>query len=214
MHQNVTMNNIFIFILLSFLVSFTPGPSIVFVIKQGIKSGFCGAIPTILGNISASAMLGVLSSLGIGDFLKSNYALIRVIAITGSIYLVFSGLYIIFSKFSGDTLNIRHDRNHYFTNKAKEYMDGFVANIANPKIALFYLLVIPQFVGSTSKTTADILILSLFQIIMKSTSLVFYSSFTYKLSEYISEKTFRVTNSFSGIAIIIAGVFLLLDKVK
>lgn len=209
------MTHFFIFLWISFLVTFTPGPSILFAVSQGMSRGFWRAIPGLLGNLTASIGYGLLSACSVGYFLRSNPAYLNGIALVGSTYLIITGLLFIFKKntksslaqLSVDTLSNR-------STAIKDFFDGFIVNLSNPKIILFYLIVIPQFSANSDTVILSLITLALIQNAMKAGSLVFYSALAYQVRNWFKAISDKTIQRFSGVIIVIAGLILMIDNAK
>ncbi len=110
------------------------------------------------------------------------------------------------------SLNFNEVASHSIINHRKDFLDGFITSITNPKIALFYLLVIPQFIQPGKSITLQLLLLVFFQNIMKLISLVFYSNLANKVKLFLLKGKDIMIQYLCGAAIIAAGAFILFDN--
>jgi homoserine/homoserine lactone efflux protein len=201
-----------VFLWVSFLVTFTPGPSILYALTQGAKNGFVNSIPGIAGNISASICYALITISGGGLFLASHKYYLKALSYPGSLYLIFMGMIFIFAKKHAQLVEIDHSGMPCSTkNIIKNYFAGFVVNISNPKILLFYIIIIPQFIINSKSVLFSLIKLTLIQNFMKLISLLFYTGLANQLNKTIIVKNAMLCRKISGFFIVIAGCFLLVD---
>lgn len=132
-------------LLLSFLaaslaITIAPGPDNLFVISQGIARGRRAAIITALGMCSGISIHTVAAALGISAIFATSAFAFSVVKYAGAGYL----LYLAY-------LTIRHSGAVQFARTEKRpdldlFKRGFIMNVLNPKVALFFLAFLPQFV--------------------------------------------------------------------
>lgn len=138
--------NILMFLGASFLLCLAPGPDNVYVMTIGITKGKKAAFITTLGLCSGIIFHTLAASLGVSVIFQSSEIAFNILKYLGAIYL----LYIAYQAFIH-----RNDVLHISTkNEKKElkalYFKGFIMNILNPKISIFFLAFLPQFVNTSS----------------------------------------------------------------
>jgi len=125
----------------SILLSFAPGPDNTFVIAQGLSRGRKAAVVTALGMCSGVSVHTTAAALGVSALLYSSTYAFAVLKYAGAAYLLFlaykalreHGAYL---KLDG----AESPRAHVL------FRRGFIMNALNPKVALFFLAFLPQFV--------------------------------------------------------------------
>ena len=124
-----------------------PGPSVLFVVAQGVAYGRRAAIATVLGNASGLAVHVAAVSLGMGQLVQRSAVLFTTIKLVGAAYIALLGL-----------RALRHRRDLLgrlagvgaVATPRRLARDGFVVGVSNPKTTLFFLAVLPQFVRSSA----------------------------------------------------------------
>ena len=134
----MTLTEILSFILASAVLAFTPGPDNLFVIVTSLGQGFKTAFKFILGLCTGIVLHTALIVLGISTLVsQSEYGLtiLKYFAVGYLLYLAYK------------TFIHRHD--HIHLNKAQKvdnyYLRGFIMNVTNPKVLMFFLAFLPQF---------------------------------------------------------------------
>lgn len=129
----------------------TPGQDMILVMSRSVTQGQAAGVVTALGVSTGLVVHTVLVALGLGVVLQTSEWLFFAVKLLGAAYLVYLGLRAIAS--AGDSLALSGGEPRSLR---RLFFDGAFTNIANPKIAVFYLAFLPQFVsaGSTAPTAA------------------------------------------------------------
>jgi len=145
------------------LLNLTPGPDTAFIVGQSIAHGRRAGMMSVLG-ISAGCVAHTLAlALGLSALLAASSGAFTVIRIAGALYLAFLGTRMIVATFvrppaaSGVAVRPAATVRRSAT---RTFVQGFVTNILNPKVVLFFLSFFPQFVsaGSESKGQAFVVL--------------------------------------------------------
>ena len=138
----IYFDNFLLFAFASLMLNITPGNDMIYVatrsINQGIKAGVISAIGISLGCLVHMAA----SILGLSSIIAQSALLFDIIKYAGAVYLVYLGVRAIISKPAEYKLKDSGD-----TDNRKVLMQGIITNILNPKVALFFLAFLPQFVN-------------------------------------------------------------------
>lgn len=119
----------------------TPGQDMILVMSRSVTQGQAAGLTTALGISAGLLVHTVLAALGLGIILKTSEWLFFAVKIAGAGYLVYLGVRAIMS--ARNSLALFHGAPRSL---GRLFLDGAVTNIANPKIAVFYLAFLPQFV--------------------------------------------------------------------
>ena len=136
-----TLNSMLVYISTVCLFALMPGPDLIFVITQGITRGKKEAIYTSLGLGSGCIIHATLASFGIALVFQKSVVAFNTLKCFGVLYLFYLAIktYINASKVNNDNME----------NKFKNgYQKGLLMNLLNPKVILFFLAFLPQFVPS------------------------------------------------------------------
>jgi threonine/homoserine/homoserine lactone efflux protein len=129
----------------SVALTIAPGPDNIFVITQGIARGRRAAIVTALGMCSGISVHTTAAALGISAVFYSSVVAFNVVKYAGAAYL----LYLAYRTLKEKSL-VKLD-GAVDLPAASLFRRGFVMNVLNPKVALFFLAFLPQFVTQGGK---------------------------------------------------------------
>lgn len=130
------------FILASAVLVAIPGPAVLYIVSTGIGRGRGAALASMAG-IEVGALFHVLAAtIGISAVVASSAVALSILKYAGAAYLVFLGWRTLRDERSPMTLRLIGE-----TSKARAFGRGIVVNILNPKVALFFLAFLPQFVS-------------------------------------------------------------------
>ncbi len=142
----VTMQNLYLFFIASLLLNFTPGNDMIYVasrsISQGIKAGIISAAGIFIG-----CFVHILAAVfGLSIIITKSAFLFELIKFLGAGYLIYLGI---------KAVRKKSDFNKSIAalpsvNKWKLLKQGIITNALNPKVALFFLSFLPQFIQINS----------------------------------------------------------------
>lgn len=129
------------FLTTSVLLTFAPGPDILYVLAQSMSFGKKAGIVTALGLVSGVFIHVTLTALGVAAIIKESPLLFQFIQYAGAAYLLF----LAYKTLQEDTLILTAE------NKQKTsfalYRQGFYMSLLNPKLIIFFLAFFPQFIN-------------------------------------------------------------------
>ncbi len=136
----MTLYTFFGFLCASMALTVSPGPDNIFVITQGITRGRKAAIVTALGMCSGVSIHTTAAAFGISAIFYSSALAFNLVKFAGAGYL----LYLAWKTLrSSAVLKLAADES---LPAAALFRRGFIMNVLNPKVALFFLAFLPQFV--------------------------------------------------------------------
>ena len=156
-----------LFISTSIILIIIPGPDLVFTITQGMTNGRRAGITTAMGLSLGNIVHTLAAALGLSLIIKSSVVAFTIFKSLGAIYLFYLAFKAI--KHRKELININSPKN----NDSKGlFLRGLLMNILNPKVAIFYLTFLPQFVNyKSANVPLQMCILGLIFIIL--TAIVF-----------------------------------------
>lgn len=133
--------NFEVFLLAAILLNVTPGTDTMYIVSRSISQGRAAGIYSSLGISAGIIVHTLLAAFGLSVILMQSAFLFNLIKIIGAIYLAYLGIQMLLAKKSakGQTPLPKQ------SNK-KIFLQGMVTNITNPKVALFFLAFLPQFI--------------------------------------------------------------------
>jgi threonine/homoserine/homoserine lactone efflux protein len=200
-----------LFVMMTFVVSATPGPNMLLVMSSSARFGFRAAISTMAGCLTALlAMMGV-SVAGLGALLHAFPSIFDTLRWAGAAYLVYLGIKSWRSPVHDEVVDasqpIRQTRN-----PSALFRQGVLVAASNPKAILFAAAFLPQFIHpQLPKLPQFVILLSTFAII-ESSWYVVYAGSGQRLASYLRRTTVlkafnRLTGGvFIGFAAVMAAV--------
>lgn len=142
-----------LFLAASVVLIATPGQDLMLVMSRAVTQGQLAGVVTALGISTGLLVHTVLAVLGLGVILQTSEWLFIAMKIVGAGYLVYLGIKALLS--AGGRLALASADSRSLP---RLFMDGAVCNIANPKIAIFYLAFLPQFVTTRAADATESLL--------------------------------------------------------
>jgi len=150
-----TLATLAIFLVASLVMAVTPGPALLYVVVSSIKQNLKGGFVAAAGSGVGLFVHPLAVAFGLSALLVAVPLAFEIIKFAGAIYLIYLGIRTILDK-SAINLEAGPEQRpalHFFWN-------GIVSSILNPKVALFFLAFLPQFVDPTrGSVTWQILLL-------------------------------------------------------
>ncbi|MCM3388678.1 LysE family translocator [Ureibacillus chungkukjangi] len=134
-----------VFLVAAILLILTPGTDTMYIISRSISQGRMAGIYSALGISAGVVVHTLLAAFGLSVILMQSALLFNVVKIAGAIYLAYLGIKLIVSK--NEKENAQEMPIH--SNK-KVFLQGMLTNVMNPKVALFFLAFLPQFINTNS----------------------------------------------------------------
>jgi len=130
------------------LLNLTPGPDTAYILGRTVAQGREAGIASALGICTGSIVHTCAAALGLSAILASSATAFGFIKLLGGAYLIFLGAEMIIdrSKTSDRPLHFRRCTN------SSAFRQGALTNMLNPKVALFFLAFLPQFIDPASPT--------------------------------------------------------------
>jgi len=138
------LNTLYIFLLATLALNVTPGPDMLYVIARSVGQGRMAGIASSLGIGVGCIVHTVAVALGLSALLRSVPIAFEVVKYAGAAYLCYLGVRTLLSKCH--LAMEAHSRVKRDT-LASIFFQGVVTNVLNPKVALFFLAFLPQFVS-------------------------------------------------------------------
>jgi len=131
------------------ILSISPGPDNIFVLTQSIVNGTKYGLSTVLGLMSGCLIHTTLVAFGVSAIIKENESLFFVIKLIGASYLIF----LAYKVFKSDAKIVLSNDSVKKESIVALFKKGFIMNVLNPKVALFFLAFFPQFLFSNTIST-------------------------------------------------------------
>jgi threonine/homoserine/homoserine lactone efflux protein len=167
MHTMPDTPQLLMFIAAGWLLNLTPGPDVLYIVTNALKSGVRAGMVAALGIVSGCFVHVFAAALGVSALLATSATAFTVLKWIGAAYLVWMGVKLLFARGGGTSIVLAASgREPVPANLRHIYLRGFLTNVLNPKVALFFLAFVPQFIapGTPDKVTAFLLLGLLFNL--------------------------------------------------
>lgn len=131
------------FIIAGIIMNLTPGADTIYIITRSIAQGKKAGIYSVLGIGSGAIIHIILAGFGLSVILAKSILLFNTIKWVGASYLIYLGVKMLLDKSKLFTDEITKFEK---TDLWKIYRQGFLTNLLNPKVAIFFLSLLPQFI--------------------------------------------------------------------
>ncbi|MYM84647.1 LysE family transporter [Duganella sp. FT50W] len=152
-----------LFIISGLLLNIMPGPDSLLIMTRSATQGWRAGSAATLG-IGAGTMVHVLAAaLGLSALLSTSAAAFTLVKWIGAAYIVYMGIGMLRAKLRGDAPQVDTPALQPLAWR-KIFFQGFLTNVLNPKVALFFLAFVPQFIqtDSSNKPLAFIILGAIF----------------------------------------------------
>jgi threonine/homoserine/homoserine lactone efflux protein len=210
--KHMHVHNFFLFLSASFLLCIVPGPDMIFLLSRSIAQGRRAGIAAAVG-INAGAYVHLAAViLGLSGLLAASAVAFTVLKWIGACYLVYIGIQALRSR-SG-VLDIPNASSSYSLKQI--FWQGFLSDVLNPKVAIFYLAFLPQFIDENASDRSSQLLmlgttLNVMAILINLSLVYFASLFTQQIRS--NAKISLWLNKVMGGIFVLLGIKLATDKI-
>ncbi|HEY2722176.1 MAG TPA: LysE family translocator [Chitinophagaceae bacterium] len=139
------IENLYLFFSVSLLINLLPGPDMIYTaarsLSQGIKAGVYSALGIFTGclfHISAAVF-------GLSAIIENSVLIFSIIKYAGAFYLIYLGIRALLNRRKKEEVDVLPPLSN-----RKIFLQGMLTNILNPKVAIFFLSFLPQFINPQS----------------------------------------------------------------
>ena len=152
------IHEFWLFIISGLLLNVTPGPDTAYIIGRSVQMGWRGGVAAALGICTGCLVHVFAAALGLSALLAASSVGFTAVKWAGAAYLCFIGIQLLLSRpgamvpadaaAASDAIPLR-----------QVFWQGALTNVLNPKVALFFLAFLPQFVAADSPHKAAAFVL-------------------------------------------------------
>lgn len=139
------------FALAAFVLAITPGPDMALFVSRTMSHGRAHGFAAVLGTSTGIAVHTALVAFGISVLIVAAPTAFWILKIVGALYLVWLAIQAVRS---GGGLLVARDTERQ-PSFLQSYMTGLAINLTNPKVALFFVTFLPQFVSASDPAAAN-----------------------------------------------------------
>ena len=150
------IDNLWLFVLAGLALNLTPGPDVFYIVTHGLKSGAKAGVVAAAG-ITAGCFVHIFAAaVGVSALIAASATAFTLLKWLGAAYLVYVGMGMLLAKRKSNHKSIATEfvaNNDHFVLASqhiplkKVFLQGFWTNALNPKVALFFLAFVPQFIS-------------------------------------------------------------------
>jgi RhtB (resistance to homoserine/threonine) family protein len=203
--------NFEVFLLAAILLNLTPGTDTMYIVSRSIAQGRTAGIYSALGISAGIVVHTFLAAFGLSVILMQSAFLFNLIKVAGAIYLAYLGIRMILAK--NET---KEQQSLPKQSNKKIFLQGMITNVTNPKVALFFLAFLPQFIQTNSgvPTPTPFIILGLTFTLTGGIWCLLTAYFSSMATSRLrgNSKVSTVLNRLTGIVFIAMGIKLLQTK--
>lgn len=206
------IDNYFGFLIAGIILNLTPGADTIYILTRSVSQGRKAGFYSVFGITTGSMIHTTFAALGLSIILAKSATAFSIVKYAGVAYLVYLGIKMITEKrntFESHTGTVEQ------TDLKKIYRQGVFTNLLNPKVALFFLAFLPQFINPDN--TNGPLPFILLGITFMTTGTIWclflaYSSSVITKTLRNNDKIARFMQKISGMVFIALGIKLLAER--
>lgn len=162
------VENLGLFIAAGILLNLTPGPDVLYIVTHALRRGARAGMVAALGITAGCFVHIAAAALGVSALMAASSTAFSVLKWAGAAYLVYVGVRLLTSKPAGFAIDSGAVGAHPIWAEGQKdiFFQGFWTNVLNPKVALFFLAFVPQFItpGVENKAVVFLLLGLLFNL--------------------------------------------------
>ena len=198
------------FIGVSAVLVIIPGPDMVLIAKNVVSRGRRSGFLTTAGTLTGILFHAVAAVLGLSAIVATSATAFFIVKLAGAAYLIFLGIQTLReSRQRVESKAAAAARNH----RGGGFVQGVLTNILNPKVALFFLTFLPQFVDPEGAIVRQTVMLAAIFWLMGAAWLVIYTVLVDRISRVFARPRFaRVLQRVSAAVLVGLGVRLAVER--
>ncbi|EPA8365413.1 LysE family translocator [Vibrio fluvialis] len=193
-------------------INLIPGPDVIYIVSNTMKGKMAAGMKAALGLGVGYVVHTLAACLGLSALILSSAMAFTVVKWLGAAYLVYLGIKSLLAMWRGGSqLSLDHQA------KAPQniFMQGVIVSVLNPKVALFFLSFLPQFIDlSTGSASMQLFTFGLvFSVLATLCNVLYATAGSWLLGSPKASRYSRVTEGVSGVLLIgLAGKIAISDR--
>ena len=201
------------FIGISILVIVTPGPDTAMTVRNTLIGGRRGGIATALGVAMGQSIWALATSIGIVALLVASELVFNALKFAGAAYLIFLGAQALLEAWRGTAPAIVVNAPVRRLSPRAAFVQGLLSDLGNPKMAVFFSSLLPQFAPQQGDVFATLVSLGLVFCFMTFAWLTLYAAAIARLGAWLQRSAIRRTlDAAMGTVLIALGLRLAAEQ--
>ncbi|MFB2516823.1 LysE family translocator [Lysinibacillus sp. OTC-L20] len=210
------MVNISVFLVMCILLIILPGPDTAIATKNTLTVSRKGGLQTIIGSCCGLLIHTCAAVIGLSAIIVKSAYIFAVLKYVGAVYLCYLGIKTLWTlrtiRTQSPVVDYVGSIEHKYSHQSC-FKQGFLTNVTNPKVAVFFLTFLPQFVDGNSGTFFPFLIMGLIYTALTMLWFIFYVYLLDRISAFMKKpSTKAVIEGLTGAILIAFGIKLALEK--
>jgi RhtB (resistance to homoserine/threonine) family protein len=201
------------FVGISLLVIIAPGPDTVVVTKNALLHGRAAALGTSLGVNAGLLVWTVAAAVGVAAVVRESAVAFTVLKLIGAVYLMWLGVQAFLAARRHATVQLTADEPERRVGALLGFRQGLFSDLANPKIAVFFTSLMPQFVSPGTSVLLPFLVLGSVFVLITLVWLCGYALLAVRMSAVLTRPAVKAAlDRLTGVVLIGLGVRLALER--
>ncbi|KKK39158.1 amino acid transporter LysE [Mesobacillus campisalis] len=207
------MENFYLFVIMCIFLIILPGPDTAIATKNTVSLGRAGGLKTALGTCCALLIHTSAAVLGLSAIIVKSSFLFSVFKYVGAVYLIYLGAKTLWTMKKGQPAVETNTKSRFANTSC--FKQGFLTNLLNPKVAVFFLTFLPQFVESGSNNFVPFFIMGLTYTVLTAVWFFLYVYLIDQISAFMKKpRTQNMIEGITGTILIGFGIKLALEKAQ
>ena len=191
------IQNFELFCLSAIVLSVTPGPDTFYILGRTISQGSKSGTASVLGISTGVLIHTIAAAIGLSTILATSALVFKIIKLIGAAYLIYLGITLILSSKDTGVFNKNSLSSSSFW---KIYRQGVITNVLNPKVALFFLSFLPQFINPNHGNVSSFILLGIIYVFTCTIWYLIFAVFSSAIARIFQKNTLwiRTINKVSG----------------
>ncbi|MBU1394026.1 MAG: LysE family translocator [Gammaproteobacteria bacterium] len=195
------LNSLLLFAVACLAINLIPGPDVIYIVSNTMKGKMISGLKAAMGLGVGYFVHTLAASLGLSAIILSSALAFSIVKWLGAAYLVYLGIQALISMWRGNNHIVVDDNSKPNGNV---FFQGIVVSVLNPKVALFFLSFLPQFIDPLAGSTSiQLLTLGLiFSLLATLCNVLYASAGSWVFSRPNSQRYSRALEGISGVLLI------------
>ncbi|AZU61610.1 LysE family translocator [Neobacillus mesonae] len=207
------MQHFYPFIVLCILLIILPGPDTAIATKNTLTVGKTGGLKTLFGTCCALLIHTTAAVIGLSALIVKSAMLFSILKYVGAVYLGYLGFKTLWSLRKKEASDVLETASILEEGQMNCFRQGFLTNLLNPKVAVFFLTFLPQFVDHGQEPLLPFLIMGLTYTLL---TLIWFIPYIYLINQISAfmkrPSTEKAVQGLTGIALLGFGIKLAFEK--
>ena len=204
--------NLGAFLVVSLMVICTPGPDTALMIRNTLCGGRRGGVATAIGITAGIAVWTLAASAGVAAVLSASEPVFRALQLAGAAYLVYLGARSLVAAVSGRRRETTAEGSGQRLAPKRAFRQGLLSNLGNPKIAVFFVSLLPQFVSDGSESFLALAVLGVAFSLLGLAWLMLYAVVIAKAGQFLRGRVRRALDAATGTVLVAFGIRLATER--